>query len=101
MDNQVICNKCVMNISASEITFENGVCNFCNEYQKTEVKRKAETLHPGRTWLYYALKKGKKYDVLLGLSGGVDSSTCLHYLVENGIRPLTFSVDNGYNKDRA
>ena len=93
-----------MNISASEITFENGVCNFCTEYQKTEVKRKAEALHPGRIWIYYELQKagqGKKYDCILGLSGGVDSSTCLHYLAENNIRPLLFSVDNGHNKDAA
>jgi len=45
--------------------------------------------------------KGKKYDVLLGLSGGVDSSLCLHFLVKNGIRPLTYSIDNGWNDPKA
>ena len=65
------------------------------------MKRRAEKLHPGKEWTYYQLKKGKKYGCLLGLSGGVDSSTCLHYLVENEIRPLTFSVDNGWNDPKA
>lgn len=42
--------------------------------------------------------KGKgEYDVLLGVSGGVDSSYCLHLLHEKGIRVLTYSIDNGWN----
>ena len=45
--------------------------------------------------------KGKKYDCLIGLSGGVDSSTALHYAMELGLRPLCFSVDTGYNKPDA
>ena len=91
-----------MDLSAKEITFnEKGICNFCIQYQETELKRRAEALHPGRTWIYYNLKKGKKYDCLLGLSGGVDSSTCLHYLAENDIHPLAFSVDNGWNDPKA
>src|SRR3990167_2583650 len=98
----MVCNRCVMDSSASEITFdEKGVCNFCYQWQEEELKRRAAKLHPGKEWTYYELKKGKKYDVLLGLSGGVDSSTCLHYLIENEIRPLTFSVDNGHNDPKA
>lgn len=38
-----------------------------------------------------------EYDVLLGVSGGVDSSYCLHLLRSRGIRVLTFSIDNGWN----
>lgn len=39
----------------------------------------------------------KDYDVLLGVSGGVDSSYCLHLLNEMGVRVLAFSIDNGWN----
>lgn len=91
-----------MDISASEIRFdEKGVCNFCHQWIEGEKERQAAKLHPGKEWTYYELKKGKKYDCLLGLSGGVDSSTCLHYLIENEVKPLTFSVDNGYNDPKA
>ena len=43
------------------------------------------------------LETDNKYDVLLGLSGGVDSSYTLHKLVEMGIKPLCYTIDNGWN----
>lgn len=50
----------------------------------------------------YALRDPKnKYDVLIGLSGGVDSSYALHKAVQYGLRPLCFSIDTGYNKPAA
>ena len=98
-----VCNNCVMDTSAEEITFnEKGICNFCIEYQKKEKVRKAEFLHPGRHWIFHELRKQKGYSCLLGLSGGIDSSMCLHYLMaENGIKPLCFSIDNGWNDSKA
>ena len=34
---------------------------------------------------------------MCGISGGVDSSTALHYAVELGLKPLAFTMDNGWN----
>ena len=104
--NMQMCVKCCMDQSAVEITFdEKGVCNFCHEFRVKEQGRQAAKLHPGLPWTIYELKKageGKKYDCLIGLSGGVDSATCLHYVVtEWGLRPLCFSVDNGWNDPKA
>jgi hypothetical protein len=46
--------------------------------------------------------KGKEFDCLLGLSGGVDSSFMLHKVVtEFGLRPLVFHVDGGWNSEIA
>ena len=45
-------------------------------------------------------KKKGKYDCILGLSGGIDSSYLLHYAVkELGLSPLVFHVDGGWNSD--
>jgi tRNA(Ile)-lysidine synthase TilS/MesJ len=46
--------------------------------------------------------KGKPFDCLLGMSGGMDSSYMLHLAVtEFGLRPLVFHVDAGWNSDLA
>jgi N-acetyl sugar amidotransferase len=92
-----------MDKSAPEIVFdENGFCNFCKEAGAAfEHIQKDKNLLPD---LLYQIKEdgeGKPYDVLIGLSGGVDSSTALHRAVQYGLRPLAFSVDNGWQSDIA
>ena len=41
--------------------------------------------------------KGIRYDCVVGLSGGVDSSYLLMQLIDNGLRPLAVNLDNGFN----
>ena len=46
--------------------------------------------------------KGREFDCLLGLSGGIDSSFMLHSMVRDfGLRPLVFHVDAGWNSEVA
>jgi tRNA(Ile)-lysidine synthase TilS/MesJ len=83
-----------MDTTAEEITFDDkGVCSFCKIAQKELEGLK--TLPP-----FHDIK-GKEYDCLIGLSGGADSSTVLHEAVKRGLRPLCFSVDNGWNDPKA
>lgn len=88
-----------MDGSASEIMLdENSVCNFCHIAQR-ELKM-AEQERPNLDKKIKQIKyegRNNRYDCLLGLSGGVDSSTALHYAVKLGLRPLCFTMDNGYN----
>jgi len=87
-----------MDDSDPDISFDKGICNYCREYPEKERIRKIEKTN--LPWVYNTIRKegkGKKYDCLLGLSGGVDSSMCLYNLIENGIRPFAFTVDNGWN----
>jgi asparagine synthetase B (glutamine-hydrolysing) len=44
---------------------------------------------------------GKKYDCIIGVSGGTDSSYLLHLAAEWGLRPLAINLDNGWNSDIA
>lgn len=99
-----------MDKSASEITFdEKGICNFCHQAQKAlkeinynwiERVRNGEIVPvPTTDPIFKKIKDSfnGKYDCVIGLSGGVDSSTALIKLVEMGFRPFCFSVDNGWN----
>lgn len=100
---QTVCTRCVMDRSAKEIVFdENGVCNFCREAAKSLAEIEAE--RPNLERVISEIQKagrGGEYDCLIGLSGGADSSTALHHAVRLGLRPLCYSVDNGWNDPRA
>jgi tRNA(Ile)-lysidine synthase TilS/MesJ len=46
--------------------------------------------------------KGKDFDCIIGLSGGLDSSYAAYIAKEiMGLRPLLFHVDAGWNTDQA
>jgi hypothetical protein len=78
-----------MDSTASEFYETEDGCYFCDLALKNK---------PEEDTFYDKIVSGKgDYDVLLGLSGGVDSSYCLHLLHEIGYRVLTFSIDNGWN----
>lgn len=90
-----------MDGSAPELKLDaQGICNFCYSAKKdlesclNEREKLADVLD-------MIIADGKKYDVLIGLSGGVDSSTALVKAVSLGLRPLCFSIDNGWNDPRA
>ena len=102
-----ICTNCVLDTQDPSIVFdENGVCDQCNDYKKN--------LLPTLDWEKKKLEfdamikrikedgKGRDFDCLLGMSGGVDCSYMLHLAVkELGLRPLVFHVDGGWNSDLA
>jgi len=105
---QKICSHCVMDTSDPHIVFdEKGVCDHCNSFAndvapnwkqgaegKAELAKIVEQIK--------ASGKGKEFDCILGLSGGLDSSYMLHLIVtEFGLRPLVFHVDGGWNTDIA
>jgi len=45
--------------------------------------------------------KGNRYDCIIGVSGGTDSSYLLHLAAELGLRPLAVTFDNGWSSDIA
>lgn len=103
-----ICTNCIMDTSDSRITFdEKGVCDHCNDFY-TNVKPQWHIDERGKRKLDELVSKikedgkGRDFDCILGMSGGVDSSYMLHYAIkELGLRPLVFHVDGGWNTDLA
>ncbi len=108
MSKYQICTNCVMDTSDSRIKFDtNGVCDHCNDFY-TNVKSSWNVNESSRNELTKIIEKikiegkGKEFDCILGLSGGVDSSYMLHIAVkEFGLRPLVFHVDGGWNSELA
>lgn len=103
-----VCSKCVMDTTDPDISFDNnGVCNHCLGFLN-DVKPNWHTDDRGEKELKSLISivrlsgKGKEFDCILGISGGVDSSYMLHLAVkEFGLRPLVFHVDGGWNSELA
>lgn len=103
-----VCANCVMDTTDPSITFdEKGVCDHCRTYYR-DIEPNWRTDARGRESLdalvakIKAAGKGREFDCIIGLSGGIDSSY-LTYLakVELGLNPLVFHVDAGWNSDLA
>ena len=94
------CTNCILPNTHPFIFFdEKGVCNFCNNF----VQVKPKGLSSLEKEINITKKKQKKDNkVLLGLSGGRDSSYALHFLVnELNIKPITYYYDWGLNTEIA
>ena len=98
-----ICSRCIYDERVSAITFDdNGVCCYCEQidslkeiYGTAEKKGKKEFES-----IVSDIKKagkGKKYDCIVGVSGGVDSSYMLYLAKKWGLRPLAVHYDNTWN----
>lgn len=70
-------------------------CNYCDIHDQLEAQANPRDLYP---ILQKVKKSGKQYDCLIGISGGLDSSTLLYAAVKLwGLKPLVIHFDNGWN----
>lgn len=101
------CSLTVMdNIADNDITFdENGVSNYYFDYKEAEKNLLTGAMGEAKLQqLANSIKEkgnGKKYDCLIGLSGGVDSTYVAHLVKKLGLRPLAVHLDNGWNSELA
>lgn len=100
------CSRCVMDNVADELILfdEHGQCNYCTTalnnigkiyYPNDEGKRRLDEL-------IAQIKedgKDKKYDCIMGLSGGLDSSYLAYLGSKWGLRILTIHIDDGYDTE--
>lgn len=102
-----VCTRCVMDTSDPEIVFDaQGVCNHCHIFEAQTRKNWFPNEEGARRWSALSEKirasgKGREYDCILGLSGGVDSSYLAIKVREWGLNPLVVHVDAGWNSELA
>ena len=106
-DKYRICNRCVMDTNVPDIKFnDNGICNYCIDYFEKESKILLPSNEREKKYISIISKikqkgKGKCYDCLIGLSGGVDSSYITYLAGEMGLKALVVHFDNGWNSELA
>lgn len=103
-----MCTRCVMDTTATEIVFDDkGVCNFCKDYDVLAAKTVLRPIEVRMKELNDSVQRIKelgkhsKYDCIIGLSGGVDSSYICLWAKQVGLRPLIVHFDNGWNSELA
>ena len=103
MNNIQICTRCIYDETTPSISFnEDGVCNYCEMSDGIAEEYKTGTEEGKRAYDKILSKikhdgRNKKYDCVIGVSGGTDSSFMLHKVKEWGLRPLAVHYDNTWN----
>ena len=98
-----ICSRCIYDERVSSISFDNlGICNYCRQVEiLTEEygtgQPKGEALFENIIDQIKFSGRGKKYDCIIGVSGGTDSSYLVHLAKMWRLRPLAVHYDNTWN----
>jgi N-acetyl sugar amidotransferase len=100
------CTRCIYDETISNITFdEQGVCNYCHMHDRLNAEYPTGAAGEARLQALVAqirqAGRGRKYDVIVGVSGGCDSSYLLYRTVQLGLRPLAVHFDNTWNSTTA
>jgi N-acetyl sugar amidotransferase len=103
MNDLKICTRCIYDERVPAISFdEEGVCNYCRMVD--DLSEQYQTGQPDGEKNIQAIiakikadGKGKKYDCVIGVSGGTDSSYMVWWAIQNGLRPLAVHYDNTWN----
>ncbi len=97
-----VCRRCIMDTTVPGITFdEKGECNFCKLHDKLD--RMFPLNAEGEARFQKIIEgvrrkgRGKKFDCVIGISGGRDSIYTLHHCVKVlGLRPLAVHFNDGF-----
>lgn len=102
------CSQCVLDtVDDPKMVFNaQGVCHYCEQYKKIA---KEHLFHGPNAELKLKNKidqikrdgKGQKYDCIIGVSGGVDSTYVAYLAKKYELRVLLVHFDNGWNSELA
>jgi N-acetyl sugar amidotransferase len=96
-----------MDTTDPDIAFdEHGICHHCRAYD-VAVRTHVLSGEEGQNRLGRLAErirkdgKGKDYDCVIGVSGGIDSTYVAYKVKELGLRPLAVHLDNGWDSELA
>lgn len=98
-----ICSRCIYDETIGGIEFDSeGVCNYCRGIERVKGEYGTESKLGFDNWERIVEEircagRDKPYDVVVGVSGGTDSSYMLHLAREYSLRPLAVHYDNTWN----
>ncbi len=99
----MICSRCIYSDKIPAIIFNSsGICNYCIQIEELQLNYGTGLDKGFSSWkaILEDIKKagkGKKYDCVVGVSGGTDSSYILMKSCDWGLRPLAVHYDNTWN----
>lgn len=98
-----ICTRCIYDERVPGISFDTeGVCNYCRQIDQLALQYGTKSVE-GVSRLEKIVKdtrhagRHSKYDCIIGVSGGTDSSYLVHWAVDQGLKPLAVHYDNTWN----
>jgi N-acetyl sugar amidotransferase len=101
--NLQICTRCIYDENTPQISFdEKGICNYCHMIEGLMAEYKTGQPEGEKILRDIIAKikeegKSKKYDCIIGVSGGTDSSYLAYWAVNQGLRPLAVHFDNTWD----
>lgn len=105
-DTYQVCSRCVSDTTMPDIRFdEHGICSFCHIHDTLDEQFPLD--ERGRERLHQIIQRiqedgqARKYDCIVGVSGGTDSTFCLYMAKKLGLRPLAVHFDNGWNSEES
>lgn len=99
-----ICSKTIIDTSVPGVKFDaKGVSNYCTIFDNLS-KAYPRGESGMNEWLQIVEKikstsKRRKYNCIIGVSGGTDSSYLMHIAKEYDLNPLVLNLDNGWNSE--
>jgi N-acetyl sugar amidotransferase len=100
------CTRCVFDVNTPYITFDDdGVCNYCHTIDSLCADypngKEGQLILEQTVDEIKKAGKGKPFDLVIGVSGGCDSSYMVIKAKEWGLRPLAAHFDNTWNSTTA
>lgn len=96
-----VCSRCVIDTTVPGAVFdEKGECSYCKVHDTLEseypLNEKGKKIFDKIVADIKTAGKGKKYDCILGVSGGRDSTYTMYLMKQWGLRPLAVHFNDGF-----